>query len=70
MQFPRRAALGLVLISAFATAAFAQAWPAKPIKLIVPFPAGGGTDIIGRELGQKLAANTGWTVIVDNKPGC
>ncbi|NPC54315.1 Bug family tripartite tricarboxylate transporter substrate binding protein [Caenimonas soli] len=69
MQFPRRAALGLVLVSAFATAAFAQAWPAKPIKLIVPFPAGGGTDIIGRELGQKLAANTGWTVIVDNKPG-
>jgi tripartite-type tricarboxylate transporter receptor subunit TctC len=69
MQFPRRAVLGLVLVSAFATTAFAQAWPAKPIKLIVPFPAGGGTDIIGRELGQKLAANTGWTVIVDNKPG-
>jgi tripartite-type tricarboxylate transporter receptor subunit TctC len=69
MQITRRVALGLVLAGAFAGAAQAQAWPAKPIKLVVPFPAGGGTDIIGRELGQKLAANTGWTVIIDNKPG-
>jgi tripartite-type tricarboxylate transporter receptor subunit TctC len=72
MQSTRRAAcaaLGLALASAFAAPAFAQAWPAKPIKLVVPFPAGGGTDIIGRELAQKLAANTGWTVIIDNKPG-
>jgi tripartite-type tricarboxylate transporter receptor subunit TctC len=73
MQSTRRAAcaaLGLALASAFAVPAFAQAaWPAKPIKLVVPFPAGGGTDIIGRELAQKLAANTGWTVIIDNKPG-
>jgi len=50
-------------------AAFAQAaWPAKPIKLIVPFPAGGGTDIIARELRNKMTA-TGWNIIVDNKPG-
>jgi tripartite-type tricarboxylate transporter receptor subunit TctC len=73
MQSTRRAAcaaLGLALASVFAVPAFAQAaWPAKPIKLVVPFPAGGGTDIIGRELAQKLAANTGWTVIIDNKPG-
>jgi tripartite-type tricarboxylate transporter receptor subunit TctC len=71
------AALGLALASAFATPAFAQAtstgsgqaWPSRAIKLIIPFPAGGGTDIIGRELGQKLATNTGWTVVIDNKPG-
>ncbi len=69
MQIIRRTAIGLILAGAFTGAAFAQAWPAKPIKLIVPFPAGGGTDIIGRELGQKLASNTGWTVIIDNKPG-
>ena len=68
MNFTRRAALGLALAGVAATA-IAQAWPAKPIRLIVPFPAGGGTDIIGRELGQKLASNTGWTVVIDNKPG-
>ena len=70
MHLTRRAALGLALASAFAsTAVLAQAWPAKPIKLIVPFPAGGGTDIIGRELAQKVAGNAGWTIVVDNKPG-
>jgi tripartite-type tricarboxylate transporter receptor subunit TctC len=70
MHFTRRAALGLALVAAFAsTAVLAQAWPAKPIKLIVPFPAGGGTDIIGRELAQKVAGNAGWTIVVDNKPG-
>lgn len=69
MHFTRRAALGLALATAFSTAALAQAWPTRPIKLIVPFPAGGGTDIIARELGNKLAGNTGWTIIIDNKPG-
>ena len=70
MQFTRRAALGLALAAAFSSGpALAQAWPAKPIKLIVPFPAGGGTDIIGREVAQKVAGATGWTIVVDNKPG-
>jgi tripartite-type tricarboxylate transporter receptor subunit TctC len=69
MHFTRRAALGLALATAFSGAALAQAWPAKPIRLVVPFPAGGGTDIIGREVAQKVAANAGWTVVVDNKPG-
>jgi tripartite-type tricarboxylate transporter receptor subunit TctC len=48
--------------------ALAQAWPAKPIRLIVPFPAGGGTDIITREVANKIAG-PGWTFVVDNKPG-
>ncbi|NNU43362.1 Bug family tripartite tricarboxylate transporter substrate binding protein [Ramlibacter montanisoli] len=70
MQFTRRAALGLALAAAFTSgSALAQAWPAKPIKLIVPFPAGGGTDIIGREVAQKVATATGWTIVIDNKPG-
>ena len=48
---------------------FAQAaWPAKPIRLVVPFPAGGGTDLIARECRNKMTS-TGWTIIVDNKPG-
>jgi hypothetical protein len=49
--------------------ALAQAWPSKPIRLVVPFPPGGGTDIIAREVSQKVAAATGWTFVIDNKPG-
>jgi len=49
--------------------AFAQAYPSRPIKLIVPFPAGGGTDIIAREVANKVATQQGWTIIIDNKPG-
>jgi tripartite-type tricarboxylate transporter receptor subunit TctC len=52
-----------------ATGAFAQAWPAKPIRIVVPFPPGGGTDIIARETSQRVAAATGWTFVIDNKPG-
>src|SRR5687767_4666747 len=47
--------------------ACAQAWPAKPIRLVVPFPAGGGTDIIAREVANKIGA--GYTFVIDNKPG-
>ena len=53
----------------FCTGAFAQAWPTKPIRVVVPFPPGGGTDIIARETSQKVAAATGWTLVIDNKPG-
>jgi tripartite-type tricarboxylate transporter receptor subunit TctC len=51
------------------SSALAQAWPAKPIRLVVPFPPGGGTDIIARETSQRVAAATGWTFVIDNKPG-
>jgi tripartite-type tricarboxylate transporter receptor subunit TctC len=49
--------------------AFADAWPAKPIRIVVPFPPGGGTDIIARETSQRVAKATGWTFVIDNKPG-
>lgn len=49
--------------------ALAQSWPAKPIRVVVPFPAGGGTDLIAREVGNKVVSNTKWTFIYDNKPG-
>jgi tripartite-type tricarboxylate transporter receptor subunit TctC len=59
------------LISPLAAgAALAQAWPAaKPIRLVIPFPAGGATDIIGRTVAQKLSAALGQQIVVDNKPG-
>lgn len=49
--------------------AFAQSYPAKPIRFIVPFPPGGGNDTIARLVAQKLSAAAGAQVIVDNRPG-
>jgi tripartite-type tricarboxylate transporter receptor subunit TctC len=66
MQISRRAAVALAAASLLSTNVFAQAWPAKPIRLVVPFPAGGGTDVISRELTNKLA---GYNFVIDNKPG-
>jgi tripartite-type tricarboxylate transporter receptor subunit TctC len=50
--------------------ALAQSWPtAKPIRLVIPFPAGGATDIVGRTIAQKLSASIGQQIVIDNKPG-
>jgi tripartite-type tricarboxylate transporter receptor subunit TctC len=68
MQASRRLLLALAAAS-LTPAAFAQAWPSKPIRIVVPFPPGGGTDTIARETSQKVAAATGWTIVIDNKPG-
>jgi tripartite-type tricarboxylate transporter receptor subunit TctC len=50
--------------------AFAQdAYPSKPIRLVVPFPPAGGTDVLSRAIAHAIQLNTKWTIIVDNKPG-
>ena len=70
----RRKLSALALAAALAPialpgAALAQAWPAKPIKLISPYPAGGGVDTVSRLVGERLATRLGQSVTVDNKPG-
>ncbi len=53
----------------FAPAAFAQAWPSRPIRLIVPFPPGSSPDVIARLVAEPLAQALGQAVVIDNKPG-
>jgi len=63
------AALLSALSALLCTGSHAQAWPAKPIKYIVPFAAGGTTDILGRMVGAKLSEALGQPVIIENRPG-
>jgi tripartite-type tricarboxylate transporter receptor subunit TctC len=64
----KRRSLALALCAAAFTAA-AQTWPDKPVRMIVPFPAGSATDSAARVLGQQLQGLLGQAIVIDNKPG-
>ncbi|MBP6276308.1 MAG: tripartite tricarboxylate transporter substrate binding protein [Limnohabitans sp.] len=63
------ATLAAVLALSGLTAVQAQSYPNKPVRLIVPFPAGGATDLFARTLSQKLGEKMGTTLVVENRPG-
>ena len=69
LAFRGSVAIGPVLFAAYVACATAQAWPAKSIRMIIPFPPGGTTDIVGRIAAQKLGEALGQQVVPDNRPG-
>ena len=58
--------LALALVAGFS---FAQTYPAKPVRLIIPFPPGGSNDVVGRAIGQQLSERLGQGVVIDNRGG-
>src|SRR5688572_16590063 len=65
----RRNVVLAILLSLAAAGASAQQYPTRPLRLIVPFPAGGGSDAVGRIVGPKLTERLGQQVVVDNRAG-
>ncbi|MCT9070262.1 Bug family tripartite tricarboxylate transporter substrate binding protein [Cupriavidus gilardii] len=68
----KKALLALLAVCGMAAVAPAQAdpaWPSKPIRLVIPFPPGGGTDILSRLVANQLTQSAKWTVVPDNRPG-
>ena len=68
MKTSRRLVLALAAAT-LATGAFAQAWPSKPVRIVVPYPPGGAVDVVTRKMAAKLQEQTGQTFYVENKAG-
>lgn len=69
IQLTRRSVTLAVLIACTPFLSLADTWPSKPLRLVVPFPPGGGTDLVARDVANKITNTTKWSFIVDNKPG-
>ena len=68
-QLTRRSAIALLALSASVSSWADAAYPSKPVRMVVPFAAGGAVDTVGRSVAERLAQQMGQPVIVDNKPG-
>ena len=70
-SFTRRAVVGtgLAVLAAPASRARAQAFPTRPLRMIVPFPPGGPTDLVSRVLAESMSADLGQPIVIDNRPG-
>src|SRR5450759_1716880 len=69
LELGNRRALAIAVACTLAAPAAAQTWPARPVRIIAPFSPGGGTDIVGRLLAQKLTEQIGGSFVVENRPG-
>jgi tripartite-type tricarboxylate transporter receptor subunit TctC len=73
LKLPRRTflhlAAGAAALPAVSRVAWAQAYPSKPVRIIVPFPAGNASDIVARLIGQRLSERLGQSFVIDNRPG-
>jgi tripartite-type tricarboxylate transporter receptor subunit TctC len=69
LRVPRSFRIFVLTVAAFCGSVFAQAWPSKPIKFIVPFAAGGANDLMARAAAEGASKVLGQPVVIDNKPG-
>lgn len=70
LGFLARAAGAALLTASLAASALAQdRWPSQPLKIVVPYPAGGSTDLIARQVGEQLGKELGQPVVIENRPG-
>jgi tripartite-type tricarboxylate transporter receptor subunit TctC len=70
LALPRRALVALGLVAALSPLqTYAQAWPSKPVRWVVAYPAGGGSDFLARQLSPQLAKQLGQSIVIDNRPG-